>query len=156
MVSARVETPKLEPAKLAESLATGFDMDELDTLAFQVNVRFEDLKGDTRKAKSRELVKHCERHGMLDALVVAAMAERPNMYWNEKAEDVSAATLRFMVPTIASGTKRLMGMQMARLEGRLNAQAKCLLQVKGRMNAIGAANVITLVLVFMLLLKGLS
>lgn len=146
----------IEPTKLAESLAVGFNLDELDTLAFQVNVRFEDLKGDTRKAKSRELVKHCDRHGVLDALVVAAMAERPNMYWNEKAEDVSAATMRFMVPTIASGTKRLMGMQLARLEGRLNAQAKCLLQVKGKMNVIGAANIITLILVLLLLVKGLA
>lgn len=146
----------INPQDLAKSLATGFDMDELKTLAFQVGVQFDDLDGGgTVTGKARELVQHCERRDTLDMLVAAAMTERPSMYWNEVADDVPARTLKFMLPMIASGTKKLNGILMARFEARLNRyeelareRGKCMHQIKNKIN-------ITLTLVIVLFAKEL-
>ena len=67
---------------LQRLLVAHFDLDELKTLCFDVHVDFDELAGETKSAKARELVKHCYRHGLLDKLHEAGQRQRPGADWS--------------------------------------------------------------------------
>ena len=52
-------------------LLNGFALSDLKLLCFNLDVEFEDLPGETRKDKARELVVHMQRHGRLPDLETA-------------------------------------------------------------------------------------
>lgn len=62
---------------LAQRIAVQFDLDEMATLMFDINIDDEELAGRTRQARARELVDYAERHGQLDILAAAVAAQRP-------------------------------------------------------------------------------
>jgi hypothetical protein len=68
---------------LRKQLATTLNDDELETLCFDLGVDYENLKGDSKEAKARELVLHCDRAGKLSELNGLCQAMRPNVVWNE-------------------------------------------------------------------------
>ena len=104
-----------------DAITTAFDLDELNTLAFKINLDYDDLAGETKEAKARELVKQAQRMSLLDALVVACFNERPNMYWDKAVMDVPSDVIVGMIPKMSNGSaSRLQGLQMARLEGRMS------------------------------------
>lgn len=112
---------RVNKAKLADAIATAFSKDEMHALCMHVGVDFDDLPGDTRSRKAGELVEKCERAGLLDTLVVYCFNERPNLYWDRAVLDVPNSVIMSMMPRLnGKTTTRLQGMQMARLEGRLN------------------------------------
>jgi uncharacterized protein len=49
-------------SQLLQTLTDHFSDDELRTLCFKLGVDYEDLPGQSRAAKARELVAYCERH----------------------------------------------------------------------------------------------
>ena len=65
---------------LRDLLATRFNLDELRSLCFDLNISYENLAGDTRPAKARELVAYCERHGRTDDLVAALRQQRSERF----------------------------------------------------------------------------
>ena len=61
----------------AQVLTALFNLDELDDLAFQLNIEPEKIGGDTRGKRARALVDYTERHGQLEELVKLARKLRP-------------------------------------------------------------------------------
>jgi hypothetical protein len=64
-------------------LENNFSMADLQMLAFDLGIDLDNLAGDTRSAKARELVLYVERRGMLEKLIEQARAARPHASWPE-------------------------------------------------------------------------
>ena len=69
--------------ELRQQLVAAMSDDELETLSFDLGVDYENLKGNNKQAKARELMLHCERTGKLSELTELCRAIRPNFTWNE-------------------------------------------------------------------------
>jgi Effector-associated domain 7/GRAM domain len=67
--------------ELRKKIATHFSDDEIKTLCFDLGIEYENLAGDGREAKARELVIHCERTGRIPRLVDKCQELRPNVIW---------------------------------------------------------------------------
>ncbi|MFO7679077.1 MAG: hypothetical protein R6X34_03420, partial [Chloroflexota bacterium] len=66
---AGIETPALRrERRLQESLLEAYNLEELSQLCFDLAVEYEDLPGQTKSAKTRELVQFMGRNGRLDVL----------------------------------------------------------------------------------------
>lgn len=68
--------------KLRMNLEEHFSEDELHMLCFDLNVDFENFDGNTKQAKTRELVLLFERTGKLEELLRQCKAERPSVDWD--------------------------------------------------------------------------
>ncbi|MCP4426839.1 MAG: AAA family ATPase, partial [Chloroflexi bacterium] len=66
----------IDPVALRHALVNYFDMEELRTLCFDLGVDFDELKGEGKGAKSRDLVAYWQHHGDLTPLVEAIRRER--------------------------------------------------------------------------------
>lgn len=66
-----------DPVTLHTVLTQRFDREELRTLCFQLGVEYDDLRGEGRAAKARELVKLCQRKEQLNRLVARVRQARP-------------------------------------------------------------------------------
>ena len=66
--------------KLFQKIDQHFNDSELRNLAFRLGVEYENLTGETRRDKARELVTHMQRHVRLSELInqTAALRPRPN------------------------------------------------------------------------------
>ncbi|MBK8905590.1 MAG: tetratricopeptide repeat protein [Anaerolineaceae bacterium] len=67
------------PQQIHEALFTHFNLDELRTLCFQLDVRYDDLSGDTLTNKTLSLVEYARRHGRFNDLVAAVQKARPHL-----------------------------------------------------------------------------
>ena len=78
-----VEHRPLSPAqaRLRRLLGRHFNEDELRELALDLGLDYEDLAGDSKRAKVRELVLYFERRQLLDELVEAVKERRPLLGW---------------------------------------------------------------------------
>lgn len=56
-----------------------FDNDDLADLAFRLNIGWDDLSGETKRAKARSLVHACFKQGDLDALYQLVKEARPKL-----------------------------------------------------------------------------
>jgi len=74
-------------------LAEHFALEELRTLCFDLSLDYEEFAGDTKTAKTRELVKHCHRYGLISQLLEHCEKQRPNVKWNQPAEPYKATEL---------------------------------------------------------------
>lgn len=68
---------------LRKQLVSTMNDDELETLCFDLGVDYENLKGDSKEAKARELVAQCDRIGKTNELIELSRAMRPNLVWGE-------------------------------------------------------------------------
>jgi hypothetical protein len=66
---------------LHQLLAQTFSLEELRTLCFTLNVDFDDLPGEGKEAKARELVTYLERRGRITDLIAKVKHERPHVPW---------------------------------------------------------------------------
>lgn len=64
---------------LRETLSNSFNLDELQTLCFDLNIEFEDLEGQSKQAKAREITAYCARTGRIDELIAAIGKQRPKL-----------------------------------------------------------------------------
>jgi uncharacterized protein YjbI with pentapeptide repeats len=60
-----------------------FDLDEIETLASDLGVDWGEIVGDKKSTKSRSLITHVARLGLLEDLVALAREERPRVQWPE-------------------------------------------------------------------------
>lgn len=56
-----------------------FSFEEVEGLCFEMGIDDENLRGQTKIAKIRTLVKHCHRTATLEALKQHLLAQRPNL-----------------------------------------------------------------------------
>ena len=64
---------------LWKALTEGYNDAELRDLLFEMGIEYDDLPGDTKSAKARELVSYAQRHGRTGELVAKIMAGRPHL-----------------------------------------------------------------------------
>ena len=65
---------------LLDFLAHHYTLDGLKTLCFNLFVDYDNLSGDTKSAKGRELILHIERAGRLGDLEAALGRQQPRAY----------------------------------------------------------------------------
>lgn len=58
-----------------------FSEEDLRTLCFELDVDYENLSGDTKLGKARELILEMERQGRLSELIERCRQVRPNLVW---------------------------------------------------------------------------
>ncbi|NKQ37371.1 MAG: SAVED domain-containing protein [Chloroflexi bacterium] len=68
---------------LFEKIDRHFNDSELRDLCFQLKVDYEDLAGEGKRDKARELVTMMNRHGRLPELVALASQLRPKVKWQD-------------------------------------------------------------------------
>ena len=72
---------KMDLAKLRQAIAAHFNEGELRTLCFDLLVDYENLPGEGKDDKARELVAYFQRRGRISALVEACRRQRPSASW---------------------------------------------------------------------------
>lgn len=72
-------SPEVNQVALWKAISEGYNDSELRDLCFILEIDYEDLAGETKSAKARELVLKMKRIGQLSRLVEQLMAERPHL-----------------------------------------------------------------------------
>ena len=72
---------------LLQFLTRNYSTDELKTLCFQLFVDFDNLAGDTKSAKARELILHLERADRMSDLGPILGRDKPIAYRREFTKD---------------------------------------------------------------------
>jgi len=72
--------------RLREMFTTYFDAGELRTLCFDLGVDYDDLPGEGKGNKTRELIAYLERRDRLSELLNLAQQLRPNVSWDAVVE----------------------------------------------------------------------
>jgi nucleoside phosphorylase len=67
---------------LLQLLTTHFNVSELHDLCFDLGIDFEDLGGQTKSDKARELIAYARRYNRLDELISQAHSQRPQADWS--------------------------------------------------------------------------
>jgi hypothetical protein len=76
-------TPLLTLTRLRENLTSYFNTEELRTLCFDLGIPYEDLGGEGRADRIRELVAYCDRHARTADLIATCSRLRPQATWDE-------------------------------------------------------------------------
>ena len=70
---------------LQRQLVEYFDLSELKTLCFELGMDYDELGGETKSDKARELVKAAYRNGRVPDVVQRCEEVRPNVVWRQPA-----------------------------------------------------------------------
>lgn len=70
---------------LQRQLVEYFDLGELKTLCFDLSMDYDELAGETKSDKARELVKAAYKNGRVPDVVQQCEEVRPNVVWNQPA-----------------------------------------------------------------------
>ena len=68
----------MDLTELRDFITKYFNDSELRDLCFDLGVEYENLGGDNKAAKARELVAYCQRHGRMTQLEETCRRLRPN------------------------------------------------------------------------------
>ena len=74
---------QVDRAELRQMLATEFSKEELQTLCLDLDVDYDDLKGESRADKVRELILYLERRVRLADLINVGKRLRPDLAWDD-------------------------------------------------------------------------
>lgn len=72
--------------ELRQVLAVRFSEEELRTLCFDLGVNYDDLQGEGKAGKARELVAFLDRHGRIPELLEIGRQLRPDIPWPDLFE----------------------------------------------------------------------
>lgn len=67
---------------LYQQIEATFNVNELKTLAYRLNLDYEDIFEDTKSGSIREFVLYCERHQIIGRLIDACKRLRPHKNWS--------------------------------------------------------------------------
>jgi hypothetical protein len=76
--------PPVDPAALRQTLVDSFNLEELRTFCADLSVDYDNLPGEGKAGKARELVVHMQRRGRLDELKTHINRLRPNNVGNRQ------------------------------------------------------------------------
>jgi hypothetical protein len=79
---------------LRPMLEESFDESELRTLCFDLGVNYDDLPGEGKSSKARELISYLERRGRIRELVDYATRVRPNKPWSKALQETEDQSQR--------------------------------------------------------------
>jgi hypothetical protein len=102
--------------ELDRMLTRLFDDEEFRSLCLVFGVDYDDLPGEDKAAKARELVALAERQGRLAELESAVRRERPTAYSHERVQELKAAILAASQPDVRQAFDEF----VQQIEGYLN------------------------------------
>lgn len=76
----------LDLVHVRTQLATHFNLDELQTLCFELGIQYDNLAGETLNAKTRELVKHAYRNNLLPKMIQRCQQMHAGVQWVKQAD----------------------------------------------------------------------
>ncbi|NHZ72554.1 MAG: SAVED domain-containing protein [Aquificales bacterium] len=79
--------------KLFQKIDRHFNESEMRDLCFRLNVDYEDLEGQGKRDKVRELVTWMDRHGRLPDLTTLADQQRPQVKWRDPAQQAGETSI---------------------------------------------------------------
>lgn len=127
----------LTPYEIRRILQDGFTLDELRTLAFDLNVDYETLPSASREGMIRELVAYFWRLEQLDVLVRAIGIHRPDLLderiplwkaWTQISQGLGALEFRDFGSdshVVASGISRALGLPLLHREPDIRNRLWC-------------------------------
>lgn len=62
-------------------LAEYFSLEELNCLVFDLGVNIDAIAGESIDEKALQVVRYCDRRGLLDTLINLCQAQRPHAPW---------------------------------------------------------------------------
>jgi hypothetical protein len=68
---------------LRQLLEHYFNISELRTLCFDLHIEYENLAGDRKADKTRELIEYAERYARMDELLTVCRRLRPHVNWKD-------------------------------------------------------------------------
>lgn len=71
----------VDPVWLREQLVSHFSLDELRDLCFELDIDFENLPGEAKAGKAREMIIYCRNRAMMNQLTGKVQLARPNLPW---------------------------------------------------------------------------
>jgi len=74
---------QVDRAALRQMLTTQLSEEELRTLCFDLDVEYDDLKGESKADKARELILYLERRVRLADLINVGKRLRPDLAWGD-------------------------------------------------------------------------
>lgn len=80
-------SPAVDPILLRDMLVNYFSIDDLQDLCFEMSVDFDNLPGDTKAAKARELIIFCRNRAKLGSLIEKAKLARPSLNWISESKN---------------------------------------------------------------------
>ena len=80
--STQKQTTREHKSSLHKILITGYNQEELKTLCFRLGVEHDDLPGEGRIAKARELITYLDRRSKIHELIEIAKLQRPDASWD--------------------------------------------------------------------------
>ena len=81
----------MEHIEIREALSRFFSLEELRTLCFDLNIDFENLKGESKEAKILSLIQFCQRRHKLPELLSEIQKLRPGIIFNQPDRNPSQA-----------------------------------------------------------------
>lgn len=88
-----VPSSGLDLVNVRSQLSEHFNLDELQTLCFDLGIQYDNLAGETLNAKVRELVKHCYRHDLLHNLIQQCQKMHAGVKWVKAADSGDISVL---------------------------------------------------------------
>jgi hypothetical protein len=82
-VTSQEAPAQVDLAKLRQMLATQFSEEELRTLCFDLGVDYDDLRGESKTDKARELILYLEHRVRLADLINVGKRLRPDLAWDD-------------------------------------------------------------------------
>lgn len=73
----------VDPVRLQAQLVEFFSLEDIRDLCFELGIDFDDLPGEGKKGKARELVIHCRNRAMTEQLIEKAQQARPLVSWEQ-------------------------------------------------------------------------
>lgn len=70
----------MEEVKLLDFLSAYFNLEDLKTLCFRLDVDYDHLGGEGQIGKARELIRYLQKRGRLNELQTVLASERPAHY----------------------------------------------------------------------------
>jgi hypothetical protein len=81
-----IDHSKSISSELLQALSDRFDEAELQTLCFQLNIDYDDLRGAGKASKARELVLYLDRHDRILTCIDVLRQLRPDIHWTFATE----------------------------------------------------------------------
>lgn len=101
-----------------------FNLDEFKILCHNLQIKYDDLGGETISSKTNELILYCQRHVRLKELILILSERRPNVSWpstSSQTHGTNPSTPVFQLPDNAAfdaATRKLeeVGLQISKVQ----------------------------------------
>lgn len=115
-------------AELHRNIADHFNLSELQSLCFDLDIDYENLGGANKIDKIRELITYLQRRGNLDELVVYCTQLRPNVGWREltdpspliqESKGTNVTTILFLAADPSDAARLRLGEELREIQSQM-------------------------------------